>query len=216
MNEAAAVALGFQKPEDVIGKILKTGMGGRDGVVIGVVDNFHYRGLQTKVEPLIMEYVPSQFRCLSVTIKARTINEGLSFIKKTWQTYYPNVPFESFFLDEDFDKLGKFINSLDRDIPLHLSAYHPSFQMSNPRTPDKTLKNAYEIISQYINHIYIGNAEIKGCSHSYCHKCRQTLIERSWYHVEITGVDQNGHCTNCGTTSNIIFSRNRKMETEGS
>jgi putative ABC transport system permease protein len=104
INEAAVAAFGWTSPEEAIGKRLRTGAGGRVNPIIGVTKNFHYRGLQTQVEPLIMENNPRMFRCLTLSIDISNIMETMANIESQWESLYPNHPFESFFLDTDFDR----------------------------------------------------------------------------------------------------------------
>jgi pyruvate formate lyase activating enzyme len=107
--------------------------------------------------------------------------------------------------DEDFHKLGKFLGSLDKSIPLHLSAYHPSYKADNPPTPTATLKRAHEVTRQYLSYVFVGNMEIVGCSNSYCPGCGETLIERSYYNVKMSGIDDRFSCRNCGVRADMIF-----------
>ena len=107
---------------------------------------------------------------------------------------------------DDFHKLGNFIASVDPGIPLHLSAYHPSHQMANPPTPTATLERAYRIMKTYVSHCFVGNMEIPGCSDSCCRSCGRVLIERSWYRVRSSGIDDRGACRECGTPSHIVLS----------
>lgn len=114
--------------------------------------------------------------------------------------------------EEDFHKLGKFLGGLNERIPLHLSAYHPSYKMSNPRTSVQTLKSAFDINHQYLRHVFIGNMEIEGCSNTCCDKCGQILIERSYYNVKIAGLDESGNCSSCGNAPGIILNHAREMK----
>jgi putative ABC transport system permease protein len=84
--------------------VLKTGYGGRDLRIIGVTENFHYRGLQHKVEPLVMEWNPERFRRMTLTINTGNLGETLAFTGKTWKSLFPGYPFEYYFLDDDFNK----------------------------------------------------------------------------------------------------------------
>jgi putative ABC transport system permease protein len=104
INEAAVVAFGWSHPEEAIGKRLRTGAGGRVNPIIGVTKNFHYRGLQSQVEPLVMEYHPRMFRYLTLSIDLSNLQQSLAFIQSRWKSMFPNHPFESFFLDTDFDR----------------------------------------------------------------------------------------------------------------
>lgn len=107
--------------------------------------------------------------------------------------------------DKDFHKLGEFLASLNPAIPLHLSAYHPSYKLSNPPTPRETLLRAHKITRTYLSHVFVGNMEIRNCSHSYCTNCGHILIERNWYRVRIIDLADDGTCSGCGTSSDIVL-----------
>ena len=104
INEAAVKAFGWATPEEALGKRLQTGYGGRINPIIGVTKNFHYRGLQTEVEPLVMEFLPWSFRCLTISMGTLNLKETISFVESQWKTLFPENPFESFFLDMDFNR----------------------------------------------------------------------------------------------------------------
>jgi putative ABC transport system permease protein len=104
INEAAVKALGWSSPEEALGKQLQTGFGGRVNPIIGVTKNFHYRGLQTEVEPLVMEFMPQTFDNITLSLDITNLKESLAFIQSRWKALFPENPFESFFLDEDFDR----------------------------------------------------------------------------------------------------------------
>ncbi|MFC2166901.1 FtsX-like permease family protein, partial [Acidobacteriota bacterium] len=103
INEAAVKAFGWTNPEEALGKRIQTGHGGRINPIIGVTKDFHYRGLQSAVEPLVMEYLPWTFRYITLSVDISNLKETMSFVESQWKTVFPNNPFESFFLDTDFD-----------------------------------------------------------------------------------------------------------------
>ncbi len=103
INEAAVRAFGWSRPEEALGKRLTTGHGGRTNPIIGVTKNFHYRGLQSEVEPLVMEFLPWTFRYITLSIDISDLNETIAFVKSQWKALWPGYPFEHFFLDTDFD-----------------------------------------------------------------------------------------------------------------
>ncbi|MFN8348378.1 MAG: FtsX-like permease family protein [Spirosomataceae bacterium] len=73
---------------------------GRKGQVIGVVKDFNYHSLHNAVEPLVMVY--THFPPNSLMLKM--IPEQLPMVKATWQSHYPDFPFEYHFLDTVFDE----------------------------------------------------------------------------------------------------------------
>ncbi len=107
INESAVKFLGYNTPEEAIGKIWY--LGWYDGrkvsrEIIGITKDFHYRGMQEMVEPLFMVYAPFDFDTLTLTLGAGASGESLSFIENLWQKLYPSFPYEGYFLDEDFDR----------------------------------------------------------------------------------------------------------------
>jgi putative ABC transport system permease protein len=104
INEAAVKAFGWSSPEEALGKRLFTGWGGRVNPVIGVTKNFHYRGLQTEVEPLVMAFMPEALYNITLSLDITNLKESLAFVESQWEALFPGSPFESFFLDADFDQ----------------------------------------------------------------------------------------------------------------
>jgi len=105
--------------------------------------------------------------------------------------------------DEDFEKLIDFVASISKDIPLHFSAYYPTYKMSNPPTSPMKLLRAYELAAKKLDYVYLGNVRLEGKGDTYCPQCRKTLIRRNGYMTEITGLDSS-KCANCGHKINII------------
>ncbi len=64
---------------------------------------------------------------------------------------------------EELTQAAKFIASVDKNIPWHLSRFHPDYQMADlPPTPLKTLKKAYQIAKNAgLKHVYLGNVAAK-------------------------------------------------------
>ena len=102
INEACAKALGWSAKE-IVGKKIYLGSD-RPGEVKGVVRDFHYASLHTKVQPLVM--FPGGW---SSTIMIRTTGtqtkNTLAFLESKWKSFAPHRPFEYRFMDEDFQKL---------------------------------------------------------------------------------------------------------------
>ena len=60
--------------------------------------------------------------------------------------------------EQELEKIVKFISSLDKNIPWHISRFFPHYKMMNrPITPIKTLEKAHEIGKKYLKYVYIGN-----------------------------------------------------------
>ena len=90
---------------------------------------------------------------------------------------------------------------LGPEVPLHFSAFHPDYKMTDvPATPKSTLVKAREIaMAQGLQNVYTGNVHNREGDTTYCPGCGAAVIERDWY--ELTGwhLDATGGCRHCGT-----------------
>ena len=89
-------------------------------------------------------------------------------------------------------------NELGKDTVLHISRYYPMYQMNIEATPSKTLLKLFDIASDHLNFVYIGNLPTVKGQNTYCPDCGKQVIERSGYYTKITGLDNKGVCTHCG------------------
>jgi putative ABC transport system permease protein len=104
INEAAAKVLGFKSYKDVIGT--RFGYGGRNGTLIGVINDFHFESLHQKIVPLVLILPTGGFyNRISVKLSGSNIPASLSYIENTWKKYLPDTPYQYSFLDENFAKL---------------------------------------------------------------------------------------------------------------
>jgi putative ABC transport system permease protein len=104
INRTAANQLGFNSPQEAIGKRMVGSFDEKEMEIIGVVADFHYRGLQSEVEPLVMRYQPSMFRNLTLTVRTESVEQVVAFVKGKWQELFPEYPFDYYFLDTSFDR----------------------------------------------------------------------------------------------------------------
>jgi putative ABC transport system permease protein len=103
INEAAAKLYGYLHPSDAVGKTFD--QWGRHGTIIGVVKDFNFRSLHTKVEPLTLRYgMPGSLNRIIVGIKADNIPATIAALEKTWKSAAPQRPFLYHFLDESFNQ----------------------------------------------------------------------------------------------------------------
>ena len=104
--------------------------------------------------------------------------------------------------EDEIRQLIDFVAELGKNVPLHFSAYHPDYQMDRPGTPAVTLRRAYDMAREKLNHVFIGNMRIPGFSDSFCPNCGVTLVERSGFRPEIKNL-RGGECTACGAQTGI-------------
>ena len=108
INEAAVKAIGWKSAQEAVGKNFKYGF--ITGHIIGIMKDFHFESLHQKITPLILimpAVAPGQsfYNSLSIKISGNNIPVVLSVIKKVWQNYLPEMPYEYTFLDENFSTL---------------------------------------------------------------------------------------------------------------
>ena len=101
---------------------------------------------------------------------------------------------------EEIDRLSEwFVTELGPDVPLHFSAFHPDFKLTNlPRTPARTCKRARDQAKAHgIRHVYSGNISDAASQSTYCPSCGQVVIERNWYALGTYRLDGD-RCAECG------------------
>jgi putative ABC transport system permease protein len=105
LNETAARALNL---EDPVGARVAISGGSDNLRVIGVVEDYHYESLRTEVKPLMMTFLPlgPYYRYMAVRLadNAQT-SEVQAQIRDIWDETYPNTIFDSYYLDQKWEKL---------------------------------------------------------------------------------------------------------------
>ncbi len=102
LNEAAITQLGWNL-QDAVGKQLI--YGGREGKVVGVVQNFNFESLHNSIVPMILLNQNLAGLQMSVKIRSENIQSTIEFLKDMWAEYRPDYPFEFSFLDDEFASL---------------------------------------------------------------------------------------------------------------
>jgi pyruvate formate lyase activating enzyme len=96
---------------------------------------------------------------------------------------------------EEIGETSRWLSSIDKDIPLHLSRYFPNYKLSNEPTPLSTLAAAGEEAKKYLNYVYVGN--IRGFDNTtFCPGCKRPVIMRE-EDIDTSGVVK-GCCKYCG------------------
>jgi pyruvate formate lyase activating enzyme len=100
-----------------------------------------------------------------------------------------------------------YITSVNKDIPWHLSAYHPDYRWNAPPTDPGFLLHTANEARKKLSFVYTGN--IAQTNDTLCTICGAALIKRYGCNVDVSGLN-NGACTRsvcatCGKTAQIIF-----------
>lgn len=104
INEAAVELFGFDSPETALNEQLTFGSSRRDWDIVGVLPNFHQRSLQHQIEPLIFLPFYSSSHYISVKMENADVATVLAAAKERYQDFFPGNAFNSFFLDDAFQR----------------------------------------------------------------------------------------------------------------
>lgn len=105
--------------------------------------------------------------------------------------------------DEELTVMCKWIhNSLGVDVPLHFSAFHPDYKMTDiPPTSPSTLVRARNIgLREGLQYVYTGNVHNQEGDTTFCPSCQAPLIVRDWYQIKQYRLTKDGHCPDCNTS----------------
>ncbi len=105
INEAALRVLGWESPEEAIGRQVRFASGVTQ-TVVGVVRDFHFRTMHLEIEPLVLFHGTGLH--LVVRIRPENVTRTLELIERTWSEFFPDFPFAFTFLDDDIDRLYRY------------------------------------------------------------------------------------------------------------
>jgi putative ABC transport system permease protein len=100
INEAAARRFGWDEP---LGKrirelddrvVLKT--------VVGVIKDYHFTSLHNTIEPLLITNIRENYGALIIKLGPGDLPAVLKGLQARWESVVPGLPFDHFFLDQEF------------------------------------------------------------------------------------------------------------------
>ncbi len=103
-NEAAVRTFGWSTPDEALNKIIWEDQ----NRIVGVFQDFHWQGLQHEIEPLLIMIWPRAFRYITLTVNTADLDNTMDTVEKIYQEWFPDHPFELFFLDAEFDSQYRF------------------------------------------------------------------------------------------------------------
>ena len=113
INESAARALGFESPEDAVGKKVTNAFEAKkfggdvfEYEVIGVIKDYHHLSLQQEISPVL--FFP-MYNSNNFTVKLTTdqLSEKMEQLESLYKASFPGNPFEYFFVDEKYNQQYK-------------------------------------------------------------------------------------------------------------
>jgi len=101
--------------------------------------------------------------------------------------------------EQELKNIAQFIASVDKEIPWHISRFHPDYNYRDySTTPLEILRKAKKIGKEVgLKYVYLGNVGIDGTD-TYCYNCNNLLIQRTFCGVKKNNLI-NGKCPNCNT-----------------
>jgi putative ABC transport system permease protein len=89
---------GYERPDSTRAPIT--------GTVIGVVEDFPYRSMHRKIDPLAISPVPHRYdRIIHVRLPEGKIGEKIAYLERMWKQTFPDFGFDYWFIDEEFARM---------------------------------------------------------------------------------------------------------------
>ena len=101
--------------------------------------------------------------------------------------------------DGELRDIASFIAATDKDIPWHISRFHPTYRLTDRGpTPPESIHRAKEIgYEAGIRYVYTGNLPGDSGENTFCHECKELLIDRMGFMIKENRIE-NGKCPDCG------------------
>ena len=143
-------------------------------------------------ENFYRKYTKSQLEPVKETIK--NIAKSGKHIEIT------NLVIPSLNDDEDeFEEMMKWISdNVGSETVMHLSRYHPNYEMDIESTSINKMIKFKEIAEKYLHYVYLGNVLLSEGSNTHCPECNELLILRSGFSSKVISINDEGNCMHCG------------------
>lgn len=118
--------------------------------------------------------------------------------------------------EDELRDIAQFIASVSRNIPWHVTAFHPDYRM-----PDTTAATAAQLVRAAeigaeagLHFVYAGNlpGHVQAWENTMCSECGEMLVTRLGYTVCDYRISAEGKCPGCSTTVPGIWSAEEEME----
>ncbi|WP_207512756.1 ABC transporter permease [Longitalea luteola] len=107
VNEQAAKMLGYNNINEVLNQkvLVVSWFGDITCEIVGVIKDFHQRSLKDPILPMLYYQNDSyNWAYFSINMNTKDAGKTLAFIKAQYDKFFPGNAFESFFLDEYFNR----------------------------------------------------------------------------------------------------------------
>jgi pyruvate formate lyase activating enzyme len=99
------------------------------------------------------------------------------------------------------------VKTLGPDVPLHLTAFSPSYKMQDhpPMLPENLMHARKIALHSGLRYVYTGNIHDPHGQTTYCHACGRELIVRNGFEIRKWDFEEQGHCRSCGAVCAGVF-----------
>jgi ABC-type antimicrobial peptide transport system permease subunit len=114
INETAVTKFGVRSPEDVIGKKMRIGLNNSEGIIVGVVKDFHNNSLHETIDPLCITTSNNWYFNCAVKLNATNFPSTLSVVEEVWKKTFPDQVYEYDFLNDQIARFYELDNMILR------------------------------------------------------------------------------------------------------
>lgn len=109
--------------------------------------------------------------------------------------------------ERELADIARFIAGVGRDIPWHVSRFHPQYKMTDRKpTPIATMRRAYELGKKAgLKYIYMGNVTGDDTENTFCWNCNEKLIERFGFSIGKVKLTKACICPKCSSKIDGVF-----------
>ncbi len=102
--------------------------------------------------------------------------------------------------DGELRQIAEFIGSVDPDIPWHVTAFYPTYKMTDRRpTPVSSLRKARKIgLECGLHYVYEGNVPGEGGENTFCPSCKGEIIRRFGFNIRANSIGKS-RCPHCSS-----------------
>jgi pyruvate formate lyase activating enzyme len=121
--------------------------------------------------------------------------------------------------EDELTQMARFLAGISRDIPWHVTAFHPDYKMTDPpATSAAILDRAYQIgKAAGLHFVYPGNTHggAGDRENTYCPGCNALLIQRRGFRV-LKNTMTGNTCPECATPIPGVFEKHPPRKSTGS
>jgi pyruvate formate lyase activating enzyme len=109
--------------------------------------------------------------------------------------------------EKELGDIARFIASVGRDIPWHISRFHPQYKRTDiGPTPISIMRRAYELGKKAgLKYVYMGNVVGDDTENTFCWNCNERLIERFGFSIGKIKLTKDATCPKCNSKIDGIF-----------